>query len=158
MLNLENHVLFPPILIFILLVLFQNFSAYCTVTFIWMRKASIARFIFSRQKCIFSSLGFEEGKGGSEVLNCLLVVGFVLVFFPVRVGFGRNYDIFHFFSLKIEQWSFFVIWRCRRISDAVFHYFWKIVLLSRLLWAFVPCFSFSLQARSIKTKKWRHWE
>lgn len=37
------------------------------------------------------------------MLNCLLVVGFVLVFFPVRVGFGRNYDIFDFFSLKIEQ-------------------------------------------------------
>lgn len=65
-----------------------------------MRKASIAHFIFARQKCIFSSLDFEGEKWSSEVLNCLLVVVF---FSPVAVGFGRNDDIFDIFSLKIKQ-------------------------------------------------------
>lgn len=68
-------------------------------------------FIFVRQKCIFSQVGFW---GEIVALKCLLnwlsvVVGFLFWFgfFPMHIVFCRKHDTFDFFSLKIEQLYFF---------------------------------------------------
>lgn len=93
-------------------------------------------FIFVKRKCLFSQVGFwGEIVAPKCLLNWLLVVGefgFGFFLFPMHVGFGRKHDTFKFFSLKIEQ-LYFLIWRGRGISDAVSHYFWRIILLCRLV-------------------------